>query len=260
MKDRKCGFTLIELLVVIAIIAILAAILFPVFAQAREKAREASCASNLNQIGLACMQYTQDYDEHLPQSWLGSPFGSEPPNLGWACKWMDEVLPYVKSTQIFTCPDDQGLYGASPTYIPYYQLTGWDNHHYGSYAMNSAYFNNPYPDLGPGNHRSDQWWLSGIGYTLSSLQNPASTIWVTDGNGTFQVDWPGGNPPIWNDAGYQQLGWFVPANGTEGCTCARHNNMANILWCDGHVKAMGLGALQKLGQQGTYYMYTMRGQ
>ena len=255
MKAKhQFGFTLIELLVVIAIIAILAAILFPVFAQAREKARQISCASNLQQIGLACMQYSQDYDEHLPQSWMGTPFWSAPPSVGFGWKWMDEVLPYSKSTQIFTCPDDQGLYGASPTYIPYYQLTGQDNHHYGSYAMNSSYWGQGYPDLGPGNSNG------GSGYTLSSLMNPASTIWVTDGNGTYQVDWPNGDPPIWNDAGYEQLGWFVPANGTEGCTVARHNNMTNVLWCDGHVKAMSLGALQQKGYNGYYFQYTMRGQ
>src|SRR5213592_3764953 len=70
---KKQGFTLIELLVVIAIIAILAAILFPVFAQAREKARQASCQSNLKQIGLACMMYVQDYDEKFPMLEDGSP-------------------------------------------------------------------------------------------------------------------------------------------------------------------------------------------
>jgi prepilin-type N-terminal cleavage/methylation domain-containing protein/prepilin-type processing-associated H-X9-DG protein len=253
--NRK-AFTLIELLVVIAIIAILAAILFPVFAQAREKAREASCASNLKQLGLACMQYTQDYDEQLPPAWLGSPFGSEPPSMGWACKWMDEVLPYIKTTQVFTCPDDSGLPNSnngtqSPNYVPFYNLTGWDNSHYGSYAMNSAYWANAYPDKGPGN---------GPGISDASLMNPASTIWITDGNGSYQVDWDRGNYPLWNNSGYSMIWWFVPTNGTEGCTVSRHNNMSNVLYCDGHVKAMNMGALMAIGQHGTYYQFTMYGQ
>jgi len=91
------GFTLIELLVVIAIIAILAAILFPVFARARENARRASCSSNLKQIGLGLMQYTQDYDEQLvPIAW---------PNGGNGVgQWPQLIQPYVKSTQLFQCP------------------------------------------------------------------------------------------------------------------------------------------------------------
>ena len=111
-RDARRGFTLIELLVVIAIIAILAAILFPVFAQAREKARQASCMSNLKQIGLALNQYAQDYDESHPGVWFG------PVNKGpWSVqsdattfyKWMDAVYPYVKNEQVFICPSDTGI-------------------------------------------------------------------------------------------------------------------------------------------------------
>src|SRR5476651_2537282 len=87
-SSARRGFTLIELLVVIAIIAILAAILFPVFAQAREKARQISCLSNMNQLGLAFMQYLQDYDEHFPGSYY---YGQ-----GWA----EEIYPYVKSVNV----------------------------------------------------------------------------------------------------------------------------------------------------------------
>ena len=91
-SHEKSGFTLIELLVVIAIIAILAAILFPVFARARENARRSSCQSNLKQLGLGFAQYTQDYDERLPllQYWSGN------------------IYPYVKSEQVFLCPSDSG--------------------------------------------------------------------------------------------------------------------------------------------------------
>ena len=98
-KLQLSGFTLIELLVVIAIIAILAAILFPVFARARENARRSSCMSNMKQLGLGIMQYTQDYDERFP---AGLPNGNNWKGIGWA----GMINPYVKSAQIFSCPDD----------------------------------------------------------------------------------------------------------------------------------------------------------
>src|SRR6478672_12139117 len=93
------AFTLIELLVVIAIIAILAAILFPVFAQAREAARKASCVSNLKQIGSSVMMYTQDYDENTTPSFLYYTNGNA--DLVW---WPDLVRPYVKNEQVYLCP------------------------------------------------------------------------------------------------------------------------------------------------------------
>ncbi|BDI31166.1 hypothetical protein CCAX7_32170 [Capsulimonas corticalis] len=94
-RTQKSGFTLIELLVVIAIIAILAAILFPVFAKAREKARQIACLSNLKQLSLGIMQYTQDNDELLCPSFYG-----------YAQGWGGYIYPYVKSTGVYTCPDD----------------------------------------------------------------------------------------------------------------------------------------------------------
>ncbi|MDR3708964.1 MAG: DUF1559 domain-containing protein [Capsulimonadaceae bacterium] len=96
MKHK--GFTLIELLVVIAIIAILAAILFPVFAQAREKARASACLSNLKQLGLGYTQYEQDYDENVPCGLVSNGYGSR----GWA----GQIYPYVKSKAVFICPSD----------------------------------------------------------------------------------------------------------------------------------------------------------
>ncbi|MDR3707960.1 MAG: DUF1559 domain-containing protein [Capsulimonadaceae bacterium] len=97
VKMQRNGFTLIELLVVIAIIAILAAILFPVFASAREKARQTACLSNLKQIGAGMAQYQQDYDEVVPcghNSW------------GWGSGWAGQIYPYVKSDAAYVCPDD----------------------------------------------------------------------------------------------------------------------------------------------------------
>ncbi len=108
--NRKQGFTLIELLVVIAIIAILAAILFPVFAKAREQARKTSCTSNLKQLGTAFLMYCQDYDERLPgvrfgdgpgQSW---PWVVYPGSADWTGVFFQGVQPYIKNTQIFQCP------------------------------------------------------------------------------------------------------------------------------------------------------------
>ncbi len=98
-KAIGSGFTLIELLVVIAIIAILAAILFPVFARARENARRSSCQSNLKQIGLGWLQYAQDYDEKVvPATTNGWAYGN------YAFSWVDVLQPYTKSTQLFVCP------------------------------------------------------------------------------------------------------------------------------------------------------------
>lgn len=131
MQPRRNGFTLIELLVVIAIIAILAAILFPVFAQARSKARQASCQSNLKQIGLGIMMYSQDYDETLPGNtplntngvtdarWpapattahsagFSEPLGwmqpYDPANPGTYRIWARDIQPYIKNTAVFRCP------------------------------------------------------------------------------------------------------------------------------------------------------------
>jgi prepilin-type N-terminal cleavage/methylation domain-containing protein/prepilin-type processing-associated H-X9-DG protein len=109
MRTTK-GFTLIELLIVIAIIAILAAVLFPVFASAREKARQTACLSNLKQLGLAYTQYEQDYDELVP-------CGTNP--WGWGEGWAAQIYPYVKSTAVFLCPDDP-----TPTDIISYGVNG----------------------------------------------------------------------------------------------------------------------------------------
>ena len=106
-ENRRPAFTLIELLVVIAIIAILAAILFPVFARARDNARRSSCLSNMKQIGLGIMQYTQDYDERLPLGIYST----------FTTRWSDLIQPYTKSRQIFQCPSDSNA--TTPTRLSY---------------------------------------------------------------------------------------------------------------------------------------------
>src|SRR3954454_8547490 len=102
---QRTGFTLIELLVVIAIIAILAAILFPVFAQARDKARQAVCLSNCKQVGTALQMYSQDYDEILPQGYNG------PSKISWG----KVTVPYVKNLDIFTCPSAPQTKASTPS-------------------------------------------------------------------------------------------------------------------------------------------------
>lgn len=116
-RRARCGFTLIELLVVIAIIGILAAILFPVFARARENARRASCQSNLKQLGLGLLQYAQDYDEHLPKGVVGT--GTIIGNF-YGFGWGGQIYPYVKSAQVYKCPSDSTAAPASPNVVVSY--------------------------------------------------------------------------------------------------------------------------------------------
>jgi prepilin-type N-terminal cleavage/methylation domain-containing protein/prepilin-type processing-associated H-X9-DG protein len=135
-RPSRHGFTLIELLVVIAIIAILAAILFPVFAQAREKARQATCASNLKQTSLAILQYVQDYDEQYPMGRINAwdtndwnIFAWQYPcssNEYWDCSaWGNSIQPYIKSYSVFVCPDTTPatVNGWTPGNGPYLSYT-----------------------------------------------------------------------------------------------------------------------------------------
>ncbi|MDF2439280.1 MAG: hypothetical protein JWN98_264 [Abditibacteriota bacterium] len=126
---KRRGFTLIELLVVIAIIAILAAILFPVFGRARENARRSSCQSNLKQIGLGFIQYTQDYDERLPMR------GSNIAGPGTYTVWSQKLQPYIKSAQLFACPSNtengRTMQAGLPAYgVPEIKVSYAVNYHY----------------------------------------------------------------------------------------------------------------------------------
>ncbi len=235
------GFTLIELLVVIAIIAILAAILFPVFQKVRENARNASCQSNEKQIGLGLLQYVQDSDEILPNSWSG-------PNNGGSVfptvyKWMDQIYPYVKSTGVFHCPDDSGTNGNTGTYINYTQLSSPDATHYGSYAINAAYWDGSDDAVGPANN-----------VAAAKLQSPASTVWVTDSAAWFEIQWAnkGVNPQPTTLSGVPSLALVQ----------FRHNgpSLTNVLYCDGHVKSKRIGDLMQMNANGVYYQFSYKGQ
>jgi prepilin-type N-terminal cleavage/methylation domain-containing protein/prepilin-type processing-associated H-X9-DG protein len=229
MQKRR-AFTLIELLVVIAIIAILAAILFPVFARARENARRASCQSNLKQIGLGVLQYVQDYDEKYPIAWYGASYpggyqdvtqtevgtpgaffkfctsgtcGSSYQN--WL-SWMDIIYPYVKSVQIFKCPSSVDL-EVYPDYIFSGAFSGVARSYYGA--------------------------ASGNGTTsLAEIERAAEVamIWGTGGGLSYE-------------ARYGNNGWAssIPRWPDEHVV---HLEGINITYGDGHVKWTSLANLQ----------------
>jgi prepilin-type N-terminal cleavage/methylation domain-containing protein/prepilin-type processing-associated H-X9-DG protein len=243
-KTMKKAFTLIELLVVIAIIALLAAILFPVFARARENARRASCQSNLKQIGLGLLQYAQDYDEKLVNNSYGS---SKESNATTDYKWMDAIFPYVKSEQVYTCPSDTPETVGSVTYYPQYKrnttLTADSAQYFGSYGMNAAYPQTSVDEYaGPG--------LNG-GAPLSIVADPAGTVWIADsaldadaaeavyGKYRFNFLVSGSSLAF---SGTPLQGEFTAAS-YGGLFRERHLDTLNVLYCDGHVKAMKLTKL-----------------
>jgi prepilin-type N-terminal cleavage/methylation domain-containing protein/prepilin-type processing-associated H-X9-DG protein len=246
--SRKQGFTLIELLVVIAIIAILAAILFPVFAKARENARKITCLSNMKQLGLAFTQYEQDYDEMTPGGGDGAGTGQ-----GWA----EQIYTYVKSVGAFKCLDDSGSDANSP-----------------SYGMNSnlATVNPSCPTAqsGPWSACSVQWSV-GQGTLLAKFNEPAKTVLLFEVTNSKYVSltnyngWGGsasGNG-LFGPSGYNQTTSFSSATPTDGTlkyatgifpqldpsytdgqgnggdfitTTGRHNGGANYLLADDHAK------------------------
>jgi len=171
--QHQKGFTLIELLVVIAIIAILAAILFPVFGRARENARRSSCQSNLKQIGLGLIQYSQDYDETMMAAFYGSAGGNTPSNNTSNYKWQDATYPYVKSEQIFTCPSDS----VSTRYIYHRNLVGSaTSTAFGSYGISIAYADSGDAQTPP----TSVYASTPLVIKLSQIAAPATTVWVAD--------------------------------------------------------------------------------
>jgi prepilin-type N-terminal cleavage/methylation domain-containing protein/prepilin-type processing-associated H-X9-DG protein len=263
MLRPRQGFTLIELLVVIAIIAILAAILFPVFAQAREKARQTTCLSNTKQLGLAVAQYVQDFDEAYP-------YGIGDGATWWDETWAITVQPYIKSLNVFICPDD-----SDPPLTQSWEGIGI------SFAANAL--------IGPGSHclgimNVDQpWWETDVIRTDAQITQPSATIMIAEkhnddvmtvcladnpgdtgcGNisrgGGYGSLFTGFNWWDWNAPGEIPIGdcdttsaWWQSGrscsptaaypNGPNGAVSAKHAQMANFLFVDTHAKAMRPGA------------------
>jgi prepilin-type N-terminal cleavage/methylation domain-containing protein/prepilin-type processing-associated H-X9-DG protein len=228
-RKTKCGvqqgFTLIELLVVIAIIAILAAILFPVFARARENARRTSCASNLKQMGLAVMQYTQDYDETYPPYYQNngapSPDGVDTFSDGgvnWV--WWQILYPYHKSVQIQVCPS---------------MTTSGINKWQGRYGANAYLIVHP----------------SLARIKLAQVQSVALTYMFMDA-GNYQIQ-----PAFVKDA-TAAGNEYLPGSGDVGANCAatagsqqsdcqsgRHFGGDNVAFADGHVKWLKAGVIRQ---------------
>jgi prepilin-type N-terminal cleavage/methylation domain-containing protein/prepilin-type processing-associated H-X9-DG protein len=239
---KRSGFTLIELLVVIAIIAILAAILFPVFAQAREKARSITCESNEKQLGLAIIQYGQDFDETYPIAqinWDGSWNGN--------ANWAGEILPYVNTIDVYHCPDDtletpaqlaSQSWAGAPISYGCNGADEWDNAIQGfqfrgvfAWIQQSAFANN--------NVRTE-----------SQVNFPASTIALADEHCDVLDNTPNAYVVSSNFYGDVITGYFgdndtpnpyatgMYPNGTSGCISASHTGRANFLYVDGHVKSL----------------------
>jgi prepilin-type N-terminal cleavage/methylation domain-containing protein/prepilin-type processing-associated H-X9-DG protein len=222
----KKAFTLIELLVVIAIIAILAAILFPVFAQAREKARSASCLSNTKQMGLAVSMYAQDYDERLPMGGNGGPTGAN--------RWYHWIAPYAKNRAIDICPSAPGQTPA--------------DYGVGGYGCNINVMNWGNFPAGPKD--------APPGKALAEITDSAGTFIISDcSQCTKQVI--GQDPQTWNsyiNAKSPSCDWqttppgawdndkYVPYNSHDAWgnesrrPMPRHAGGLNVIYADGHAK------------------------
>jgi len=203
----KPGFTLIELLVVIAIIALLAAILFPVFARARENARRSSCQNNMKQIGVGIAQYTQDYDELLPITTQNGWDAESRNDNGTVAKatWRQTLQPYVKSAQLFQCPSNPQKNNVADLEVPgvYPRINR-------SYAVNKNYIQ---------------------ANAIANIQQPAAKLMVVEAlyDGTFLST----NQCCWDAGIWTTRGW------------SGHLGTMNCLFGDGHIKSMKPTATQQ---------------
>jgi len=241
-RHARRGFTLIELLVVIAIIAILAAILFPVFGRARENGRRASCQSNLKQMGLALMQYAQDNNERVPVGCADQGVVDGLCVAGRDVVWMSAIQTYVKSTQVFTCPsadfDGADLVLADSSLPGYAPKVSYSTA--GSYIMNAWNYNAPASGLkGPG---APTTVSVGTGMKLSTIQDPSSTLWVGDGNGSPWFSATGTAAPAVDPDdgnGFRNMG-NKSYGAQNGAFIERHLETCCFLFGDGHVKSLKL--------------------
>jgi prepilin-type N-terminal cleavage/methylation domain-containing protein/prepilin-type processing-associated H-X9-DG protein len=226
---RRPGFTLIELLVVIAIIAILAAVLFPVFAQVREKARQANCVSALKQINLALLMYAQDYDETLPRNRFLFQGPSCDPK-GQSLTWKGAIQPYVKSYNFWKCPSDPNRELASEDL---------DKNIKGSYVVNGAVFHGYQPETAPPR-------------TLASFAEPATTMLLLENTGACPDfgDWAAdaGNPSgKGGPCGPDGRGVPLPSPWRGPFKLQQHGAALNWGFVDGHVKSLPFAALLQPG-------------
>ncbi len=210
-QRARPAFTLIELLVVIAIIAILAAILFPVFARARENARRTSCLSNLKQIGLGALQYSQDYDETMIGTELGDKTASSPEYF-----WGEMIAPYTKSDQILTCPSESNRFqrAAPVPGFPQGISLEWSY----NYAINDV--------------RDAADNRVGAAFSrLSAFTKPSETVFIVDA-------FPAANEP--SDPERHEVAWQLgsrdPINNAEHDGNPRHLEGFVAVFCDGHAK------------------------
>lgn len=240
------GFTLIELLVVIALIAILAALLFPVFAQAREAARRTTCLSNAKQIGLAVAQYTDDADGVLPPPRIVAP----------RLPWTALIQPYVKNWNIFRCPDMQEAHvgtasvWAPPWFSPgntgVWEAYGW-NADYLARAVDCSQFNagaqsGPPVQVSEVQHPADTVMVVGVGIIPGTGALTNTSPLYPEGGGYFLAASPAGSKDYctFPYVGWGQGGYLGPMGGFEA---PRHGGQGTVLFVDGHAKQMTPAAL-----------------
>lgn len=242
---RRRAFTLIELLVVIAIIAILASILFPVFAQAREAARKTSCGSNVRQLGTAYQLYVQDYDETYPPAFYPGAAGQTQPNNFGQFRWPWLMLPYIKNMQLYRCPSESANFthascggGCLDPANPFYGYL-WGL--FPNYGYNWGYLAPDATAAAPGAGSTS---LS-RGVSLAAVNAPAETVMLVDSI------WTPGGAPTTTVLGYflvyppNQWAGAPPVNGfSYGRVWPRHQQKANVVFADGHVKLLGIDQLR----------------
>ncbi len=258
---RRVAFTLIELLVVIAIIAILAAILFPVFAQAREKARTTACLSNIKQVGTAFTMYIQDYDEMVVPSWIACPKTVRDPDCrrGWL-SWPVLVQAYIKNWRVLRCPtesvDPFGDWGNGRGQLPINWMV-WP-----SYGINWNYLSSAGLNLSTGDGWRDPEG-GGLPVSLAAINRPAQTVGFADTKivgadsvgyyASYYTESPAAYTApdciSWADAGwgigsYGDSPGYYPRNPTStGPFAINHTEGGNVVLVDGHAKYHKPGGL-----------------